>query len=137
MRQERCIGREDDQDRARFADARAGEVEWVITGELARAAADLATDWDARNRELSTDAVVRLHEHAERIATEFGGEFARTCTDAAFVLVTHHAGAPADTAFGHRAGTRATERGEHVLGFNVKSIDVVQPAVPGFRDDRQ
>ena len=32
---------------------------------------------------------------------------------------------------------RSVERMEHVLRFHVKTIDVIEPAVPSFGDDRQ
>src|SRR5262245_17406088 len=48
-----------------------------------------------------------------------------------------HASAAADVPFGNRPAARAVERLEHVLVAHMESVDVVQPAVVGFGNDRQ
>ena len=88
-------------------------------------------------RKIATGAVVALHEHADRVTTLRVGQLPRRGADAALEPVAHHASAAADRAFpGHPAGC-TVERGVHVLRLHVKAVDVVQPAVVGFGDDRQ
>ena len=57
--------------------------------------------------------------------------------DAAFEFVADHSCSAADIAFFDGAGVRGVEGVPGVFGMNVKSVDVVEPAVPGFGDNRQ
>ena len=64
-------------------------------------------------------------------------EHAGSGADAAFEFVADHAGSAADVAFLDGAGVGGVEGVPGVFGMDVKSIDVVEPAVPGFGDNRQ
>ncbi len=64
-------------------------------------------------------------------------EDARSGAGTAFEFITDHSGSAADTAFGDRASFCTVERARDILWFQVEAIDVVQPAVPRLRHDRQ
>ncbi len=97
---------------------------------------DLAPDGRARDLQPRAEAVVALHEHADR---ERAGirEHAGRGADPSLELMAHHPRAPADVALGHRPARRAIERLEDVLVLHVKAVDVVEGAVVGLRDHRQ
>src|SRR5258708_27819023 len=92
-------------------------------------------DGDAGDAELITASVVALDEDADGVASEFGVEDAGRRPDAAFEFVADHAGAATDVAFFDDAGVSYVEGGAGVLGLDVESVDVVEPAVPGFGDN--
>ena len=98
---------------------------------------DFLADGNAGDAELIAASVVALHENADGVASGFGVEHARGRSDAAFEFVADHAGAAADVAFFDRAGVGDVEGVEGVFGVDVESVDVVEPAVPGFGDHRQ
>src|ERR1700722_9458489 len=95
---------------------------------------DFFADRNAGDAELIAASVVALHQHAYWVAPGFGREYARGSSDAAFEFVADHARASANVAFFDRAGMGDVEGMEGVFGVNVESIDVVEPAVPGFGD---
>src|SRR5204863_9123665 len=88
--------------------------------------------------QLAAHAVIRLHQHAHRVAVagvELGD--ARRGAGAALEVVAGHAGAAADVAFGDRATGCAFDRVVDVLRGDVEAVDVVEFAIPGFRHHRQ
>ena len=97
----------------------------------------LLSHWHARDTQILPHSVIALDQNTDRVATVFGGESARRSPDAAFEVVANHPGAAADIALGDEAGLRGIERVEGVLGFHVEAVDVVQPAIVGFRDNGQ
>src|SRR5207248_1487330 len=56
---------------------------------------------------------------------------------APFELVTDHTGPAADASLLNCAAVRGIERVPDVLGFNMEPINVVEPAVPRLRNNRQ
>jgi len=95
------------------------------------------TDGNAGDAELIAASVVALHEDADGIAAGFSIEHAGSSADAAFEFVADHSGAAADIAFFDGAGVGDVEGVPGVFGMNVESVDVVEPAVPGFGNDGQ
>ncbi len=132
MRQQRGVGRHDHDDRAEVAVFALFRERGV--GRLLR---DLAADGYAGNQQFAATAEVGLNQHAHRVFAAFVHDHARGRADATLELVADHAGAAADVALRNRARTSAIERGECVLWLNVKAVDVVEPPVPGLRDDWQ
>ena len=80
-------------------------------------------------------AVVRLDEHADRVAAVFRAQHAGRRADAALEPVADHPGAAADIAFGHRTAARPIQRLERMGLRDVESVDVVQEPVPRLGDD--
>ena len=93
---------------------------------------DLFAYGDAGDAQLVAASVIALDQNADRVTAIFRIENARGGADASFKFVADHASAAADVAFFDRAAMRGVERVESILGFHVESVDVVQPAVPGF-----
>ena len=87
----------------------------------------------SRDAQRVAQAVVGLHEHAERERLAGDGDDARRRADATFEFVTDHAGAAADVALGHRTGRCRLERAKDVLRPHMETIDVIQMPVPGLR----
>jgi hypothetical protein len=94
-------------------------------------------DRHAGDEQAVAQAVVGLHQHAERVRGLTASDHARGGADAALELVADHAGAAADVALRDRAARGSVERRIHVCGLDVKAVDVVEMAVPGLGDDRQ
>ena len=92
---------------------------------------------NASDAELIAASVIALDEDADGVASGFGVEDAGSGADAAFEFVADHSCAAADVAFFDGAGVGGVEGVPGVFGVDVKSVDVVEPAVPGFGDDRQ
>src|SRR5204863_6886535 len=113
--QERRVGRDGDQDRARIAAAH--EV-----------AGDALAEILSGDAQLAPPAAVALHHYTDRGAVR---EAAGRGADAALELVAHHARAAAHRAFLDRAGVRRVERRPGVFGLHVEAVDVVELAVPG------
>ena len=86
---------------------------------------------------------IRLNECADGVAVAglsapgIRRDHARRGASPALELITNHAGPAADAAFGDRPALRGIERVRDVLRFHMESVDVIQPAVPGFGDHRQ
>jgi hypothetical protein len=114
-------------------DDRAGVIALSVGGMIG----DFFADGNAGDAELVAASVVALDEDADGIASSLGFEHAGRGADAAFELIADHAGATADIAFFDRAGVGDVEGVEGVFGLDVKSVDVVEPAVPGFGDHGQ
>src|SRR5208283_3895494 len=93
---------------------------------------DFFADGHAGDPKLVAASVVALHEHADGVADALGIEDARGGSDSAFEFIADHASAAAYVAFFDEAAVRGVERVESVVGLDVKSIDIVEPAVPGF-----
>ncbi len=81
--------------------------------------------------------IIALDKHPDRVAAVFRGKFSRGRADTALEPIADHAGAPADRAFFNEPAMRGFNGVKGMLGFHVKAVDVVQPAVPRFRDHRQ
>ena len=81
-------------------------------------------------------AVVGLHDGAHRPAALIGGQATRRGAAAAFEFMADHAAAAADRAFLRQAAPGRLLRLAHVLGLDVKAVDVVEQAVEGFHHHR-
>ena len=130
VRQQRRVGRDDDDDRAVVA----------LGGGLVPAGprAGAAPTGTPAIRSAVARAVVRLHEHADGVAPPLHVDAPRGRADAALELVAGHARAAADIALGDRARLRRRRAPRSTCsGLHVKAVDVVQVAVPGLGDDRQ
>jgi hypothetical protein len=121
-----CVGGDDNDDGA-----------GVLVVAVGRMFGNFFADGNAGDAELVAASVVALDEDADGIAASFGVEHARGGADAAFEFVADHARSAADVAFFDGAGASDVEGVEGVFGVNVESVDVVEPAVPGFGDDGQ
>ena len=121
---ERGVGGDDDNDGA-------GVFTVAIGGMLG----DFFADGNAGDAELVAASVVALDEDADGIASSFSVEDTGGGADAAFEFVADHAGAAADVAFFDGAGVGDVEGVAGVFGVDVESVDVIEPAVPGFGDD--
>ncbi len=91
----------------------------------------------AGDAELVAASIVALHEDADGVASSLGVEHAGRSADAAFELVADHTRAAPDVTFFDRAGVGDIEGVEGVFWLDVKSVDVVEPAVPSFGDHGQ
>ena len=98
---------------------------------------NFAAHVDAGDAKLLARSVVALHEDADRVASGFCVEHARTRSDSALEFVADHARAAADVAFFDGPGVSDVEGVPGVFGLHVESVDVVEIAVPGFGDDRK
>ncbi len=130
MREERCVGRDDDDDGAELLFIRGDERIRLGRGNF-------ATHVDARDAQIVARSVVALDEDTDRVAAVLRTQASRGGADAALVAVADHPGAAADAAFLDRTAVRAVERAIDMLGLDVKAVDVVQPPVPGFCDHGQ
>ena len=92
---------------------------------------------DSGDAQLLAGSVVALDEDADGVASGFGGEHAGRRANASLKFIADHSGAAAYVALFDCAGVGGVERMEGVFGMDVKSVDVVEPAVPGFGDRRQ
>src|SRR5258708_31955832 len=82
-------------------------------------------------------AIVALHKDADGKGAEFRLDLARGSADAAFEFVADHSHTAADVAFLNWTGSCGINGMESVFGLDVKAVDVVEPAIPCFRDDGQ
>src|SRR5215472_5277623 len=82
-------------------------------------------------------AVIALHQHTDGVRAELCIRFSRRRADAAFEPVANHSRTAAHVAFFDRAAARGIDRVKSVFGLDVKAVNVVQPAVPGFRHYRE
>ena len=85
----------------------------------------------AGNSQLPLGAAIALHQRRHPIGTSHAGRR----SNAALESKANHSGAAADVAFRHASGRRAIHGLEHMRGLYVKSVDVVQKAVPRFRNN--
>src|SRR5579862_732039 len=92
-------------------------------------------DGDSGDAELIAAPVVALHEHSHGIAASFGVKHAGCATDPSFKFIADHACATANVAFFNGAGVGGVERVPGIFGVDVESVDVVEPAIPGFGND--
>src|SRR6266699_4646457 len=76
-----------------------------------------------------------LHEDAHGERAEFRVELARRSANTTLEAVANHPRAAAHIAFFDRSSVRGIDRVESMLRFDVETVDVVEPAIPGFRDD--
>src|SRR5260370_21687541 len=97
---------------------------------------NFAADVDSGDAELRAGSVVALHEDADGVASDFGAEHAGRRANAPLKFIADHSGAATYVALLDCAGVSGVERMEGVFGMDVKSVDVVEPAVPGFGDHR-
>src|SRR5581483_833920 len=93
-------------------------------------------DRDSGDAQLVAAPVISLHQHAHCISAELFVNLSRSGADAAFEFVADHPGSAADVAFGDRPRLRAVEGGKRMLRPDVIAVDVVEPAVVSFRNDR-
>src|SRR5882672_484573 len=93
------------------------------------------SDRNPGNAQIIFRAVVALHKNTNRVAAFFFAQLAGRGADAPFEAVANHSCAAADGAFFHSTAMRGVDGVERVLGFDVEAIDVVEPAVPGFRNN--
>src|SRR6202035_6190764 len=124
MREQRGIGRHHHDDGAVLGES-PGHHEGVRFGR-----GDFAPDRNTGDPQIVPRAVIALYEYAHRVAAILRLQAARRSADPALVAVAYHAGAAADAAFFDGSGMRAVEGMQHMLWLDVKSVDVVQPAVP-------
>src|SRR6267378_8517552 len=127
---ERGVGGDDNNDGAAFGDF-GGLVGVGIFG------GDFTANRDSGDAKILARAEVALDEDPDGVAAVFFRELARRCADASFEAAADHAGATADIAFVDATRLRGFDGVESVLGFDVEAVDVVQPTIPGFSDDRQ
>src|ERR1700729_1406499 len=80
-------------------------------------------------------AEVALDQHSYGVATVFFAKLARCRAGAAFPFETNHSRSAADVTFGDRTAMCTGHRCVSVGRRHMKTIDVVQVAVPGFGDD--
>ncbi len=92
---------------------------------------------NARNPQVWADSVVALNEDAYRVASVFRAEFAGRSADSALKLVANHSRAATDDTFLDIPIVSCVNGVEGVLGLHVKTVNVVEPTVPGFSDNRQ
>ena len=98
---------------------------------------DFLADRYASDPQQTARAVVRLHQDADGIPAGAGVQFARRGSRAALESVADHPGAAADVSLGDASARRALDRRDDMFRLHVKSVDVVQRAVPRLGDDRQ
>src|SRR5439155_23403382 len=128
MRQQRCIGCDHNNDRTRFL--------------LVNVAGNLLANWDSSNCELRAASAIGLNESADCIGASRTGfilhfDHARGSPGSAFELVTDHPGPAADASLFDWATVGRLECVPDVVWFNVKAINVVEPAVPSLGHHRQ
>ena len=99
--------------------------------------ANLATDRHSRNAQLIPLSIVALHQHTHRVAAVFGIKHPRRRANSTLELVADHSRAAAHIAFFHCTSMCGVESIECIFRLHVKSVGVVQVAVPGLSDDRQ
>ncbi len=121
---ERSVGGDDDDDGANIL---------LPDGVLGNFAADI----DACDAELFARSVVALHQDADGVAPGFGVEHAGRGADATFEFVADHARATSDIAFFNGPAMGDVESMESVFRLDVKSVDIVEIAVPSLSYDRQ
>ena len=149
QRHQRCIGRDDDDDRALVGRRLAGEP--FRRARLQRAAAAAAqlrveagqpalgqcrADRRAGDPQHLAVAGVALDEHADRMGFAVDRHDARCGADAALEAEADHAGPAADIAFLDRPRLGRVERRQRTLGRHVKALDVAQIAAPRLGHDR-
>ena len=86
-----------------------------------------------------TAAAVGLDENTNSISAAGiadPGYNAGSGAGATFEFVANHAGTATDASLVHRAAVRALDGVGHMLRFNVKAIDVVEPAIPRLGHNR-
>ena len=129
VRQERRVGGDDDDDRARaLAPASA-------RGQRDHVGADPLADGDAvtRNRSAGRSSPGRARRRCAAVLRHD----ARRRADPALEAVADHPGAAADAALRHRPGRRRASACVDVLGPDVLAVDVVEEAVLRLADHRQ
>jgi hypothetical protein len=125
-------GRDDHDDRPCVGDRRVGRQRHHL-------GSDLAPHRMAVEPEHLAEAVVRLHEHTDRVRRTSGRHATRRRPDAALELVADHPRAAADVAFSDgQAGVLGVgQRGAHVVSGEVERVDVVEEAVVRLAHDRE
>ncbi|OLC90556.1 MAG: hypothetical protein AUH86_22660 [Acidobacteria bacterium 13_1_40CM_4_58_4] len=98
---------------------------------------NLSTHRYARNAQLITFSVVALHEHAHSVAAILRIEHAGRGADPALEFVADHACAATDIAFFDWPSMGGVQRLNGVLRLDVKTIHIVQVAIPGLRHHGQ
>src|ERR1700741_1052456 len=98
---------------------------------------DLPANRNSGNTEILPRAVIALHEYTDGVAAVLLGKLARRGANPSLEPVANHAGAATNRAFFYRPATSGFDGVKGGLRLYVKPIDVVQPAVPRLRDDRQ
>src|SRR6266550_6598659 len=130
MRNERRVGADDNDDRATVQIAE-------CSGGVGTLVGNLLADRDPRDAKIFARAIVALHQDTDCVGADFRFDFSRRRADAALEFVADHSRPAADVAFFDGAVVCGIDRVERVFGFDVKSIDVIEPAIPRFRDDGQ
>src|SRR5581483_3802437 len=87
--------------------------------------------------QLTTPAVVALHEYSYRVAAIFAVKHAGGGSNSAFEFIADHAGSAADVAFFDHAAVGGVESMKSICEFDMESVDVIQFAVPGFSNHWQ
>ena len=105
-------------------------------------AGNLLSNGDTSDNELRSSAKVCLQENADDEAAKracfvFHLDLARRRPVSAFELVTDHSCPAADAPLLQRGAVRTIESVPDIFRFNMKTIDVVEPAVPRLCDNRQ
>src|SRR5258708_17455464 len=98
---------------------------------------NLSANRNPCNAQIVFRAVVALHKNSDRISAIFRVELARSRADSSLESIADHSRATADVAFLDGAGCCGIYGVQSVLRLHVESVDVIEPAVPRFRDDRQ
>ena len=91
---------------------------------------NFAPDGHAGDSQLVASSVVALHQHADSVPTVFGIEHSGCRANATLEFVADHPGTAAYISFFNRAGMCGIERMKDVLGLHVKTVHIVQIAVP-------
>ena len=94
-------------------------------------------DVHAVDDQLRARAGVRVDEHADRVAAEFGGQHARRRTDPGRETEGSHPRTGADVAAREVAARGRVEHRHHVFGVDGAGLNVVDPLVVALRDDRE
>src|SRR6266568_6169364 len=92
---------------------------------------------ERRDGQLRPASAVALHQDTYCIATLIGWQHTRGRSSSAFETVANHARAATRVSLGNGTALRGVERGKYVFGFYMKAIEVIQPAVPCLRHNRQ
>src|SRR5258708_29268506 len=98
---------------------------------------DFSADRNPGNAQIVFRAVVALHKNSNRVSAIFRLQLARSRADSSFESVADHSRAAANIAFLNGAGRRSVDGAQSMLGPYMETVDVVEPSIPGFRDDWQ
>src|SRR5690242_2542595 len=132
MGKERSVGGDHDNDRAHIGrNGRShSRARTTARGAARHEVRNLLTDGCAGDAEVAASPVIALHQYAHRVPAILRLEPARRRPDPSLELVADHSRAPAYTALDDGTAAGTVHRGPGILFGDVKTVDVVEPAVP-------